>query len=322
MKLHPQVGFQQWAERDYASVLLHAWENLCSPQRQGGDEEKANERRGLSILGSSLGGHLFPLTIHHSLKLNPQIKVDRALFYSSINPYYRFTPDPSSTRRFGLEMLSWIKRDGFQDIIKWSLGNNIPLRAGLDWIEAAQEPNYTGSSDYMKQAFLDYKVDTLGLSFSDDHLAHGSPRRTDAFNRILGWPESLESEEEKRYWEEGKENKVMEGEGQGGTGSEAYLTPPDFRKQASERELENRRGWLNSRIFLDVKENGWVRGSRRVLEEKEDKRPARIGHVDAFRPSVPREVWELMRDFLQRGILPEEGSRVLGGRGGRRDFGC
>lgn len=302
LKAYPEVGFSYWAQRDYSSVCLYAFSELC-------------KGRGLTVLGNSLGGHLAPIAIHTCIQKDPSFTVDRVLMQASINPYFAMNPNREATREFTHLMLEGLEEDGFMDCMKWSLGNNIPKQAGKDWMNSSLQPNYIGSLPFAREAFNNYRTDTLGLSFSDDGFVNGVRRKIDGFSRILGCADSIESEEEVQFWTSGKAGSMENG------------LPPDSLMHQSQQQKIDRNGWLNASMLLDPQLNGWVKGSTDLKEGEEDKRPRQIGHVDAYRPVVgmegckSREVWEVLRDFLQKGILPEQGDERLRGLGGRRDFG-
>lgn len=143
------------------------------------------------------------------------------------------------------------------------------------------------------------------------------------FARVLGNPGAIETERERQWWEPA----TPEGESAETTGRIVWTKLRRNGEKMPDFKGSRRLPCTSASVLLDGSANGWLRGSTAWSAGEEDPRPKVIGHVDGFKgstiakagsPSI--EFWELMRDFIQHGKMPQE--RHLGGIGYRRDFGA
>jgi hypothetical protein len=184
--------------------------------------------------------------------------------------------------------------------------------------------NYIAALPEFAQSFAEWKTPSLNLLLTDDFLCLESPRMAQGFARVLGDPGAIETERERQWWEPA----TSEGESAETTGRKTWTSLRKNGEKMPDFEGATRLPFTSSSVLLDASANGWLRGSTAWAGGQEaDPRPKVIGHVDGFKgstianPGSPSiEFWELMRDFVQHGKMPQE--RHLGGIGYRRDFGA
>jgi hypothetical protein len=192
-----------------------------------------------------------------------------------------------------------IAEKGYMDSRGFGMGNSMTRAQGLDALSAvSSETWYDGHADLSREALLAFDVPCLSVLLSDDALlVQGSARRGDALLRGLGsQPFLRESRDERAYWtNEGRSKHAPSPVLQGRRPNKAVL----------------------SRIMLDVEHNKWISSSVPELGHVSWCK-ARVGNADA--PS--RELWQLLRAWLDdRAFIPKKSHNVLGGLGGRADFG-
>ncbi len=184
----------------------------------------------------------------------------------------------------------------------------------------------------MQPGYAAWRTPTLNFYMTDDFLCiGGSPRMSHAWTRVLGEPDSVETEEERRWWEVEVDESSTAAQQRLPltTGSAAW-------KQKRGRGLpppaEAPRDFTCTSIFIDVQAHGWVRAGASPVAasgtvQEEDPRPKVIGHVDGFKASsmlkpgsASAEMWEWVWNWITQGALPA--ARELKGIGYRRDFGA
>lgn len=281
-----QASYDHLARRDYAAVLLFAWRTCCE-----------GKERYIVTVGNSLGGQLTPIAIHAAKQAESSIRIERSLLISSASGYPGYAPHPDAVQYSYNMLREDITGKGYMDSRGFGMGNSMTRAQGLDALSAVTSRTwYEGHKAISRDALIAFRTPCLSVLVSDDaFLVQRSARRGDALLRAMGsQPFLTESEAETRYWE-----------------GPRHAPPPSPWKCGREPNKA-----ILTRLLFDVEHNGWITSTTPEIGHVSWCK-ARVGQVGA--PSLV--FWELLRAWLDRAAIPDHADPVLGGCGGRADFG-